>query len=330
MTFGSTFLRHPWRFPLPDDGEPWGERLLMLHLPGGPYAVSGLSPAQEASVASAFAGFLAPPAGGREPAGGPAAARGRPVAVGLRRAAAGDFLARDVRGWEYALDSDHAPAAVCLAGLGIMGRLDWQPALGGMLWTPEDGGALFPGVFENFLRVLAAYRLLELGGVILHSAGVVRGGGAYLFLGRSGAGKSTVARLSLERGAEVLSDDLNALLPAAAGAAGPAACLVHKLPFTGDLGGRSAARPAVPLAALVRLAQDTRDRCRPLSRAEALACLLTCAPFVNADPHRRGRLETVLLELLGLPAGRAPAAFELRFSLAGGFWSILDGNHEHH
>jgi hypothetical protein len=251
------------------------------------------------------------------------------VAVGLKRSAAGDFLPRDVRGWEYGLDCDHALRAVCLAGLGIMGRLDWRPALGGILWTPEDGGALFPGIFENFLRVLVAYRLLELGGVILHSAGVVRGGGAYLFLGRSGAGKSTVARLSLDRGAEVLSDDLNALLPAAAGRAA-AGSQVHKLPFTGDLGGRRAARPPVPLAALVRLEKHTRDECRPLSRAEALACMLTCSPFVNADPHRRGHLETVLLALLGPPGAPAPAALELRFTLAGRFWSILDGNHEHH
>ena len=59
----------------------------------------------------------------------------------------------------------------------------------------------------------------------------------------------------------------------------------------------------------------------PLSRAETLACLLACAPFVNVDPHRRERLEQVLL---ALAAAAAPRAFTLRFSLSGGFWSILD------
>jgi hypothetical protein len=124
-----------------------------------------------------------------------------------------------------------------------------------------------------------------------------------------------VARLSLAQGAEVLSDDLNALCAAAGG------CAVHKLPFTGDLGERRAVRPAVPLGALLRLAQDTADSLAPLSRAETLACLLACAPFVNVDPHRRERLEQVLL---GLAAAAAPRAFTLRFSLRGGFWSILD------
>jgi hypothetical protein len=144
----------------------------------------------------------------------------------------------------------------------------------------------------------------------------VRQGAAFLFLGRSGAGKTTVARLSLARGAEVLSDDLNALIAPAGG------CAVLKLPFTGDLGERRALRPPLPLGGLLRLEQDSVDALTPLSRAETLACLLACAPFVNVDPHRRERLEQVLLRLA---AAAAPRAWALRFSLRGGFWSILDG-----
>jgi len=313
MSFGARFLRHPERFPEAPRGEPWGGRELTLHLPGGPYRLSGLSPAQEEALRATFPGSL-------RPAGAPAAAFGTgplPTPILLLRCAAAEFLAVDTRGWDYALDFDWAPAAVRLAGLGLAGRIDWRPDLGGALWTHEDGGERFPGIFENFLRVLVAYRLLDLGGAVLHSAGVVRDGAAYLFLGRSGAGKTTVARLSQEQGAEVLSDDLNALCAGAAGAG----CSVLKLPFTGDLGERRALRPAAPLGALLRLAQDTVDALAPLSHAETLACMLACAPFVNVDPHRRERLEEVLL---GLAAAAAPRAFTLRFSLQGGFWSILN------
>jgi hypothetical protein len=315
MSFGARFLRHPERFPACSEGEPWGEREVVLDLPGGPYRFAGLSPAQEEGIRSTFPGSLL----AARPLAGAA-----PIESLLMRRAASAFLPVDVRGWEYSLDFDWAPAAVRLSGLGLMARLDWRAGgLTGTLWTRESGGDRFPGVFENFFRVLVAYRLLELGGVVLHSAGVVKDGAAFLFLGRSGAGKTTVAQSGLARGAEVLSDDLNALFPAGSGGpggSGGSGCVVRKLPFTGDLGERRAARPPVPLAALLRLEQDTTDALLPLSRAEALACLLACAPFVNVDPHRREQLEGALL---GLLAEGAPPAFALRFSLGCGFWSIL-------
>jgi hypothetical protein len=317
MSFGARFLRHPERFPERPRGDAWGDRALRLDLPGGPYQLLGLSAGQEDGVLATF------------PAARAGATGDAPIPIQLLRCTPDEFLPVDVRGWDYGLDFDWAPAAVRMAGLGLQGRLDWRPGLAGLagaLWTHEDGGERFPGVFENFLRVLVAYRLLELGGTVLHSAGVVRDGAAFLFLGRSGAGKTTAARLSLARGAEVLSDDLNALVlgdstGGAGGAGGAGGCVVLKLPFTGDLGERRALRPPLPLGGLLRLAQDSADALAPLSRAETLACLLACAPFVNVDPHRRERLEQVLL---ALAVAAAPRAFTLRFSLSGGFWSILD------
>jgi hypothetical protein len=323
MSFGARFLRHPERFPERPRGAAWGDRELLLDLPGGPYQLLGLSAGQEEGVLATF-----PAARGLVRGALPAAATGdAPIPIQLLRCTADEFLPVDVRGWDYGLDFDWAPAVVRMAGLGLQGRLDWRPGLSGLagaLWVHEDGGERFPGVFENFLRVLVAYRLLELGGAVLHSAGVVRDGAAFLFLGRSGAGKTTAARLSLARGAEVLSDDLNALVVGSAGhgaGGGAGGCVVLKLPFTGDLGERRALRPPLPLGGLLRLAQDSVDALAPLSRAETLACLLACAPFVNVDPHRRERLEEVLL---ALAAAAAPRAYTLRFSLSGGFWSIID------
>jgi hypothetical protein len=322
MSFGARFLRHPERFPESSAGDAWGERGLRLDLPGGPYQLLGLSAAQEEGL---LATFPVAPRPAALPAASPGGAAGAaPIPILLLRRDPGDFLPLDVRGWEYGLDFDWSPAVVRLAGLGLLGRIDWRPGRQGMagaLWTPEGGGERFPGVFENFLRVLAAYRLLELGGVVLHSAGVVRDGAAFLFLGRSGAGKTTAARFSVAQGAEVLSDDLNALIPGVAGAAPAGGCVVLKLPFTGDLGERRAVRQPVPLGALLRLEQAGADALAPLSRAETLGCMLACAPFVNVDPHRRERLEEVLLTLA---SAAAPRAFTLRFSLGGGFWSIID------
>jgi hypothetical protein len=302
-SFGAGFLVNPDLFPARRAGETWGERSLVLALPGGPYRFAGLNDAQEDAVRERF-GEHCPP---RPPPG-------RAVETLLFRAAEEDFRALDVRGWEYGLDLDAGRETVRLAGLRLVGRLDWRTDLSGALWTPDGGGAAFAGIFENFLRVLTAYRLFDLGGAVLHGAAVAGRRGIHLFLGRSGAGKSTVSRLAQERGATVLSDDLNAMLYSG----GP---VVEKLPFTGDYGdARTPGEPA-PLAGLYRLEKSSADELRPLSRAEAVACLLACAPFVNADPHRRDGLLANLLRLVP----RDSAAFSLRFSLAGGFWPILEG-----
>lgn len=301
MSFGGGFLRFPDLFPGRLAGEPWGRHSVVLEVAGGPYLFSGLSESQEEAVRRKFAGLC------RETDSGPV------VASRVFRAPAADFLDIDVRGWEYTLDMDHAPASVRLAGLRLMARLDWAPTVGGGLWTPEAKGEKWLSVFENYLRVLTAYRLLEEGGAVLHSAGVTDGASAWMLFGPSGAGKSTSSRMCLERGAQVLSDDLNAVLLPSAGHA-----LLLRLPFTGDLRERSSGPASYPLAAVLRLVKGTEDRLHPLSPATALAGLVAAAPFVNSDPWRR----EVLLGTLERLARSVPA-YELVFSLHGRPWDIL-------
>ena len=310
MTFGGGFLRVPDLFPGRRSGEPWGDRAVALDVAGGPYLVSGLAPAQEEALRHRFGGLCR------------SGSEGAAVASRVFRAPAADFLDRDVRDWEYALDMEPSAAGVRLAGLRLMARLDGWPDLAGALWTCETAGEEWSAaVCENFLRVLVAYRLLAEGAALIHSAGVTDGESGFLLLGRSGAGKTTASRLCLSRGATVLSDDLNAVTLDAAGAR------LRKLPFTGDLGERcepaepavlAASAAGVPLRALVRLAKGPREGLRPLSPAAALAGLVAAAPYVNRDPWR----QEALLGLLERLARRVPA-YELTFSLAGDLWAIL-------
>jgi hypothetical protein len=180
-------------------------------------------------------------------------------------------------------------------------------------------GEEFLGVVENHLRLVVAYHLLAMGGVLLHSSGLVHreSQGAHLFLGPSGAGKTTVARLGRERGLAVLSDDMNAVLPTGDGT-GATVC---RVPFAGD---PTLTDPGIspedrlPLRTLARLRQGRASRLSTLEPAAALAALAACAPFVNRDPHR----QVALLENLAA-LQRAVPPVELEFPKTGGFWPLL-------
>jgi hypothetical protein len=281
MSFGARFLRNPDLFPARLAGEPWGERTLALDLAGGPYVFRGLNADQEDLARGHFSGFCLP---------AEAAVAGG-VACQSMRVVDDEFTSFDLRGWEFTLDLDAAPDSVRVAGLGLMVRLEWRPSLRVAFWTSATGAA-FAGALENVLRVVASYRLLEVGGVLLHSAGIVVDGGAWLFLGRSGAGKSTLARLSLDEGRSVLSDDLNAVV--LEGSEG----VVVPVPFAGDHRGVRTGRPR--LAAICKLRQGNATRLEALSTAEGLATMLAAAPFVNQDRHR---LDSLLRNIEALLAG---------------------------
>lgn len=100
--------------------------------------------------------------------------------------------------------------------------------------------------------------------------------GAQLFLGQSGAGKTTLARLwARQQGAAcILSDDR--LVVRRAGDR----CVVYGTPWHGE-GGFSRPGPASPLRRIFFLKQASADAARALSPAEAAARLFSCS-FV---PH---------------------------------------------
>jgi len=142
-------------------------------------------------------------------------------------------------------------------------------------------------VIENFLRVCTAYRALRTGGVMLHSAGLLFDGQAYIFSGRSNAGKTTLTRKAYDKGVRVLSDDINLVLP------GKAGYMAHAVPFTGEFGrtlDHQDGKKAYPLAGIILLEQDDQLETKPISQSQAVAGLLVGCPFVNADAEESERL----------------------------------------
>ena len=300
--FGRLFLRYPELFPARPAGEPWGDETVAVDFAGGPYVFTGLCRPQAAELGRRFGPMVleAPP---REA-----------TSIRLFRADPAELKDVDLRGWSYTFDRDYQAHAVRVAGLHFMARVDFEPVMRGALWTPFTDGSYFLAQVENFFRLLVGYRLLDLGGVLFHSAGAASAGRGYLFLGHSGAGKTTISRKSLAEGREVLSDDMNALCPLD-DSGRPA---VEKLPFAGDLGRIPSPRRRFPLHGLFRLRKG-EPRIAPLSRSQAVAFLIGCAPFVNVDPFRIERLTDNLTSLLG----HHPLA-ELTFAKDRPVWPLLE------
>lgn len=300
--FGARFLDITRGFPAPTEGMACGARDLIVDFAGGPYLFSGLSRAQVGEVEERFAGFCRTPHG----------AEYCPVRTRVAVAEGTVYSDPEFVGEDYYYDTDFGPSMIRLVGWNFMACLHVQPTLSATLWTRTPDELVTFGVFENFFRVLVAYRLLELGGILLHSAAVVTDGRARIFFGRSGAGKSTVARLGAAAGGQVLSDDLNALV------VNGDRLVCQKVPFAGDFGGtRRGDELVCPVAGVYRLRQGECVDVHAMTRADALSALMVCSPFVNHDPYRVDQLLSSLdtvtgrVDVNGLTFGIASNLFEV-------------------
>lgn len=295
---------------MPSGQGSWGDGHLTLALPGGAVRIEGLSPLQSRALLPRF---------------GPWRTSGSETlaaSVRVERVAETAFAERTVRGETSSLERRAEVGRVRFAGLELLGEIelsDRDAGLRARLLTPVDGAEhgtadpRFLDAFENLLRTLVAYRSLAVGGVLLHSSGVLTPEGVHLFIGPSGAGKTTVARFACELGLPVLSDDINVLLPSAG-----TRFLARRLPFAGELQSSGPGPSPVegPVVAIHRLRQESRHALRHLSPARRAAALLGSSPFVNADPHRLPLLERRLDVLADL-------VDELAFCRDAGFWSLL-------
>lgn len=291
---------------LPDNHCPWGEEIVHLNISGLEYRISGLAPEQ------------CPPITGRfgMDTGQPGTLRiSIPIQAGYL-----DFEELGVEHYDrpgigYAPLVELTDQGLLVNGLGFRGEIDLRPLIAGRLYTRSFEQTGTPFVVENFLRVITSYVALHAGGAYLHSSGIAVDGQAYLFLGHSGAGKTTVARMALALGLDILSDDGNLMLPDERGIfqAGP-------VPFAGELGQVSCkVKNAHPVAGLIWLQKGERVKVNRMSAATAYSRIIACIPTVNLDLREQERLDTLISSLLSdVPI------YELTFFRDCGFQKIYD------
>ncbi len=130
--------------------------------------------------------------------------------------------------------------------------------------------------------------------IAIHSSVIVKDGGAVLFLGESGTGKSTHTRLWRENidGARLLNDDSPIIrcvdgIPTAFGSAwsGKTPCYVNR---------------SFPIKAIVRLSQAPYNKMHRLGTINALGALLpSCPPAFAYDTELQDNICDTLSEVLG-------------------------------
>ena len=164
--------------------------------------------------------------------------------------------------------------------------------------------------FEYFIRVIYSLIVFRAGGILLHAAGIVQKGKAYIFLGHSGSGKTTVARLSQDK--IILSDDLVVLLPAGK------RWIAHATPFWNPGDDRRFDSHA-PTAGLYFLNQAKKVYLEPLNRALAVAETVSNIPIISSDPEKieelLARCDSILTKV---------TYHRLNFLPDKSFWGVID------
>jgi hypothetical protein len=162
---------------------------------------------------------------------------------------------------------------------------------------------------DSLLRIFLSWKLLEHQGFLLHAATVIRDGKAYVFTGRSGAGKSTVASLSPQ--GSVLTDEIS-LLRRENGI-----WRAYGTPFWGEFKA-AGSNTSAPVAGIFRLLQAPENRVELLRPMSNLRTLLPNVLFFSAEAESTRKL----LEILSLAATEIPG-YNLSFRKNPAFWEVL-------
>lgn len=209
-------------------------------------------------------------------------------------------------GQEFRIETVWKNGTVSVLSYHFRGEFDFHGKAG---WLETDVGDSL-GSLDNYLRVVGAGLLARENGLLLHAAGVSRGGLGFLFPGPSGAGKTTIASLSEE--GQVLGDDLIAVRE---GHASPPIFAIHSIPMQGE---RRFARRNERLTGIFFPVKDTKNFLGRISRSEAAAHLLGSLPFLCEKDRRLPGL----LDLCDRLVTSVPA-YRLHFTKDGTFWGVL-------
>jgi hypothetical protein len=151
-------------------------------------------------------------------------------------------------------------------------RAQWDPLAGrGRVCQSAN-----PYSIDSVLRIVHTLILAREGGFLLHSAGAIRNGRAFLFSGVSGAGKTTISRLA-PADVTLLTDEVSYIRRV---------CSAYQAcgtPFAGELA-RVGENCSAPIDSLFFLKQGLENNIESLAKPEAIRRLMRNILFFAEDP----------------------------------------------
>lgn len=206
-------------------------------------------------------------------------------------------------------------------------RAEWEPqARRG--WVRQTAN---PYSIDSVLRILHTILLAEEGGFLLHGASAIRHGKAFLFSGRSEAGKTTLSRLA-PGDVTLLTDEISYIRKSAGAGRGPSTrphgglaqddknnddYVAYGTPFAGELA-KVGDNVSAPIAALYFLEKAPASRIGSMGSAEALQRLMQNILFFAEDERLVGKV----FEAAGDFLSRVPA-HRLEFAPNKKVWELI-------
>ena len=184
-----------------------------------------------------------------------------------------------------------------------------QAALRAFTEESQFVGANNPYTLDCLLRILLTWMLLPRAGFLFHAATVVRDGRAYLFTGKSGAGKSTVASLAPE--GSVLTDEVSLVRRE------DGVWRAYGTPFWGEFRAGDL-NVSAPIAGIFRLVQAENNRVTPLRSVELLRAMIGNVLFFSRQPADSQRLLNIVSH-----AAQELRGYTLEFRKDRTFWEAL-------
>lgn len=213
-----------------------------------------------------------------------------------------DGYGRPFLGYEVTVDRTSAATAYTRSDYRLRVAKDYAES-----WLEVRDPLALKHAMVHLYSALIAFRGW---GVLIHSSGVADRGNAYLFAGRSGAGKSTVALMSRSR--PVLSDEASLVCIPEDGNV-----RVYDSPFRSDSEANNG-EVSYPLAAVHFLNQSERVERTELAGSDAFRKLMSAVFYWPHAPE-----ETVkVIRLIETLASRV-RSYDLFFQKNDAFWELI-------